>query len=227
MISITRPPWPTTGPWWNHRPNRPVWMGMILSPRIRGSRDPAAQILGHVLLPPPWPVILLSYPMAYFLAFRVKKHKALWLILLTIPFWTSYLLRVFAWKIVLGFNGAINSGLKAMGVISEPLSFLLYNPMAVTITLCPCLDRFHGPSDLCLAGENRPIAARGSDGSGRQQVAALLARDPAAVRTRNDRSRPCSSSFRTVGDYVTPHARRRSGRHDDRQPDPGSVPQAE
>jgi spermidine/putrescine transport system permease protein len=80
-------------------------------------------------------VILLSYPMAYFLAFRVKKNKALWLVLLTIPFWTSYLLRVFSWKIVLGFNGAINSGLKALGIISEPLSFLLYNPMAVTITL--------------------------------------------------------------------------------------------
>ena len=80
-------------------------------------------------------VIALAYPMAYFLAFRVTRNKALWLILLTIPFWTSYLLRVFAWKIVLGFNGAINSGLKSLGIIAEPLSFLLYNPLAVTITL--------------------------------------------------------------------------------------------
>ena len=47
--------------------------------------------------------------MAYFLAFRVTRHKMLWLILITIPFWTSYLLRVFAWKIILGFNGVINS----------------------------------------------------------------------------------------------------------------------
>ena len=80
-------------------------------------------------------VILLAYPMAYFLAFRVTKHKALWLVLITIPFWTSYLLRVFSWKIVLGYNGAINSGLMSLGVISEPLSFLLYNPLAVTLTL--------------------------------------------------------------------------------------------
>jgi spermidine/putrescine transport system permease protein len=80
-------------------------------------------------------VILLAYPMAYFLAFRVKKNKALWLVLLTIPFWTSYLLRVFSWKIVLGFNGAINSGLKSLGMINEPLEFLLYNPGAVAITL--------------------------------------------------------------------------------------------
>lgn len=80
-------------------------------------------------------VILLAYPMAYFLAFRVKRNKALWLVLLTIPFWTSYLLRVFSWKIVLGFNGAINSGLKSLGIIDQPLEFLLYNPFAVTITL--------------------------------------------------------------------------------------------
>jgi spermidine/putrescine transport system permease protein len=80
-------------------------------------------------------VILTAYPMAYFLAFRVKRYKLAWLILLTIPFWTSYLLRVFAWKIVLGFNGAINSGLISLGVIKEPLEFLLYNPFAVVLTL--------------------------------------------------------------------------------------------
>ena len=80
-------------------------------------------------------VIALAYPMAYFLAFHVRAQKALWLVLLTIPFWTSYLLRVFAWKIMLGFNGAINSGLKSLGVLTEPLSFLLYNPLAVMITL--------------------------------------------------------------------------------------------
>jgi spermidine/putrescine transport system permease protein len=80
-------------------------------------------------------VIALAYPMAYFLAFHVRGQKALWLVLLTIPFWTSYLLRVFAWKIMLGFNGAINSGLKSLGIIAEPLSFLLYNPLAVMVTL--------------------------------------------------------------------------------------------
>ena len=77
----------------------------------------------------------LAYPMAYFVAFRVKQAKILWLILITVPFWTSYLLRVFAWKIVLGYNGVINSGLTSIGVIDEPLGFLLYNPIAVVITL--------------------------------------------------------------------------------------------
>jgi spermidine/putrescine transport system permease protein len=80
-------------------------------------------------------VIGVAWPMAYFLAFRVTRYKAMWIILLTIPFWTSYLLRVFSWKIVLGFNGAINSGLQWLGLIREPLEFLLYNPVAVMITL--------------------------------------------------------------------------------------------
>lgn len=80
-------------------------------------------------------VVLLAYPMAYFLAFRVTRHKLVWLILITVPFWTSYLLRVFAWKIILGYQGVINSGLMNLGIISEPLEFLLYNPAAVTITL--------------------------------------------------------------------------------------------
>jgi spermidine/putrescine transport system permease protein len=73
--------------------------------------------------------------MAYYVAFHVHRRKLLWLVMMTVPFWTSYLLRVFAWKVILGFNGAINSGLKAIGVIDAPLEFLLYSPAAVVITL--------------------------------------------------------------------------------------------
>jgi spermidine/putrescine transport system permease protein len=80
-------------------------------------------------------ILLLSYPMAYFLAFRVQKNKMLWLILITVPFWTSYLLRVFAWKLILGYDGVINSGLKQMGLLEEPLEFLLYNQFSVVVTL--------------------------------------------------------------------------------------------
>jgi spermidine/putrescine transport system permease protein len=79
--------------------------------------------------------VLLAYPMAYFIAFRAEKSKFVWLILVTIPFWTSYLLRVFAWKVILGYNGVINSGLMSLGLIHRPLEFLLYNPLAVVVTL--------------------------------------------------------------------------------------------
>jgi spermidine/putrescine transport system permease protein len=78
--------------------------------------------------------VALAYPVAYYVAFHTKR-KFVWLVALTVPFWTSYLLRVFAWKIILGFNGLINSGLMRLGLIHEPLSFLLYNPFAVVVTL--------------------------------------------------------------------------------------------
>lgn len=78
--------------------------------------------------------VLLAYPIAYYIAFKTQR-KALWLILVTIPFWSSYLLRVFAWKLILGYNGVLNSGLLYAGLIEEPLSFILYNPNAVVLTL--------------------------------------------------------------------------------------------
>lgn len=78
--------------------------------------------------------VLLAYPMAYFVAFHARR-KFVWLVALTIPFWTSYLLRVFAWKVILGYGGVINSGLMRLGLIHAPLEFLLYNPFAVVVTL--------------------------------------------------------------------------------------------
>ncbi len=79
--------------------------------------------------------VLLAYPAAYFIAFHVTGNKMTWLILITLPFWTSYLLRVFAWKLILGFNGVINSALVFLGLIDEPLEFLLHNTFAVIVTL--------------------------------------------------------------------------------------------
>ena len=128
--------------------------------------------------------MLIAYPMAYFLAFRVTQHKFLWLILITIPFWTSYLLRVFAWKIILGYNGVINSGLISLGLIDEPLEFLLYNPTAVDHHAGACLGRLRHPADLCLAGEDRPLAAGGGDRSRRQAASSGSARHPCRCRCR-------------------------------------------
>ena len=79
--------------------------------------------------------VLLAFPVAYYLSFHVKRRKALWLFLITVPFWTSYLLRVFLWKVILGYNGVLNSALLGLGFIEAPLTFLLYNLNAVVITL--------------------------------------------------------------------------------------------
>lgn len=76
-----------------------------------------------------------AYPVAYYLAFHAGRRRALVLFLVTLPFWTSYLLRVFAWKIVLAYNGVLNSLLTATGVLSEPTLVFLNTPAAVVVTL--------------------------------------------------------------------------------------------
>ena len=79
--------------------------------------------------------VLTAFPIAYYISFHVKQRKALWLFLITVPFWTSYLLRVFLWKVILGYNGVLNSALLQVGFIDEPLTFILYNANAVVLTL--------------------------------------------------------------------------------------------
>jgi spermidine/putrescine transport system permease protein len=79
--------------------------------------------------------VALAYPIAYFLALRAGPRAGLLLILLLVPFWTSYLLRIMAWKLMLGSEGVINSALMATGLVSEPVDALLYNRGAVVITL--------------------------------------------------------------------------------------------
>ncbi|WP_324754617.1 ABC transporter permease [Roseovarius sp. Pro17] len=79
--------------------------------------------------------VILAFPIAYYLSFHVKSRKALWLFLITVPFWTSYLLRVFLWKVILGYNGVLNSSLMELGIIEKPLTFILYNANAVVLTL--------------------------------------------------------------------------------------------
>ncbi|MCY4185641.1 MAG: ABC transporter permease [Rhodobacteraceae bacterium] len=80
--------------------------------------------------------VVLAFPVAYFISFHVPpKKKPLWIFLITIPFWTSYLIRIFLWKVILGFNGVINGSLIGIGLIDEPLKFLLFNQGAIVVTL--------------------------------------------------------------------------------------------
>ena len=78
---------------------------------------------------------VLAYPIAYFLAFRARQRVTIFLILLLVPFASSYLLRVMAWKLLLGRDGAINWVLTSTGLIHEPAGLLVYSQAAVVITL--------------------------------------------------------------------------------------------
>ena len=79
--------------------------------------------------------LLVSYPIALFLASLKGKRKMLFVILLFLPFWTSYVVRTFVWMPILGRSGLINATLMFMGVIDRPLDNLVFNEGAVYLGL--------------------------------------------------------------------------------------------
>ena len=147
--------------------------------------------------------VLLAYPAAYFLAFRVKKNKMTWLILINIPFVTSYLLRVLSWKIMLGNNGVINSSLMEVGFIQEPLEYLLYSRFAVILTLAHAWAAFAIlPIYVSLQKIDRSLleaAADLGDGPVKRFIRITLPLSmPGVIAAALIEFIP------TVGDYITP-----------------------
>lgn len=68
--------------------------------------------------------IVIGYPIAYWISRQPGRRKVLLLILVMLPFWTSYLIRAYAWMIILRDNGVLNGFLEAIGLIDEPLILL-------------------------------------------------------------------------------------------------------
>ena len=147
--------------------------------------------------------VVLAYPVAYFLAFRVRGNPITWLILLSLPFLTSYLLRVLAWKIMLGNSGVINSTLMEIGLLKAPLEFLLYSRFAVVLTLVHAWAAFAIlPIYVSLSKIDRSLL----------EAAADLGEGPARrfLRVTLPLSMPgvivaaVIQFIPTVGDYITP-----------------------
>ena len=68
--------------------------------------------------------LLIGYPIAYWISRYGGRRKILLLLLVMLPFWTSWLIRTYAWMIILGDNGVVNAGLQAVGLTSEPIILL-------------------------------------------------------------------------------------------------------
>ena len=82
-------------------------------------------------------VLIISYPVAYFLARVIKSNrlKLILLMLCIIPFWTSYITRMVTWMPMLGREGALNSIMMAMGIIDKPVSILLFSEPAMIFVM--------------------------------------------------------------------------------------------
>ena len=148
--------------------------------------------------------VILAYPVAYFVSFYVKpEKKSLWLFLITIPFWTSYLIRVFLWKVILGFNGVINSGLMSLGIIDAPLTAINYNVPALVVTLAHAYAPFAIlPIFVALEKIDRSFLEAGRD-LGESQIMTFL-RVTLPLSMPGVIAAVLIVFIPTVGDYVTP-----------------------
>ncbi|QCO58008.1 ABC transporter permease (plasmid) [Pseudorhodobacter turbinis] len=148
--------------------------------------------------------VLLAFPIAYFVSFHVSpSRKSLWLFLITIPFWTSYLIRVFLWKVILGYNGVVNSGLLGIGLIDEPLTFILYNVNSVVITLAHAYAPFAIlPIFVALEKIDRSLLEAGQDLGESRFMTFLRVTLPLAMP--GVIASVLIVFIPTVGDYVTP-----------------------
>jgi len=112
--------------------------------------------------------LLIGYPIAYWISRYGGRHKVLLLVLVLLPFWTSWLIRTYAWMIILRDNGIVNGFLQAVGLTSEPI-ILLNTDFAVVLgmtygflpfTILPiyiAIDRLDGN----LVGAARDLYASG------------------------------------------------------------------
>ncbi|PSJ92340.1 ABC transporter permease [Brevibacillus fortis] len=85
--------------------------------------------------------ILCGYPLAYYISRLEKSSQQIWLLLVMIPFWINFLVRSYAWVIILRSQGVINTFLQSLGIISEPLP-LLYNSGSVLLGMVYTLMPF-------------------------------------------------------------------------------------
>jgi len=78
--------------------------------------------------------IVIALPVGYFIANYGQRYRSILTTLVILPLWSSYLVRVFSWKIILGYNGILNTALVGLGILHEPSSVFLYNQFSTMLT---------------------------------------------------------------------------------------------
>lgn len=78
---------------------------------------------------------VVAYPIAYYIARFGGQYKNQLAMLVMIPFWTNYIVRIYGWKIILGSKGVVNSGLMALGIINSPIEWLINTQFSIWLGL--------------------------------------------------------------------------------------------
>ncbi len=148
--------------------------------------------------------VLLAYPVAYFVSFHIKpERKSLWLFLITIPFWTSYIIRVSLWFVILGYDGVLDKTLMSLGIMDTQLNFSSYGIPAIIFVLAHAYAPFAVlPIFVSLEKVDRSLLEAGQDLGESRWITFLRVTLPLSMPG------VIASSLivfiPTVGDYVTP-----------------------
>ena len=128
--------------------------------------------------------LIIGYPIAYGIARATPTTRNILLLLVVLPFWTSLLLRVYAWIGLLKANGVINNVLIWLGLIHEPLTHAVHAVRHVRRhrLLVPAVP---DPAAVCESGKDGLAAARGGGGSRLPPVAGVLQDHAAPVAQRD------------------------------------------
>lgn len=146
---------------------------------------------------------LIAYPLAFYVGRVAKRNKALLTMLIVLPLWISLLMRIFAWRVILGQSGVLNGFLVSSGILDAPSEAFLYSPSSVVIVFAyisvpfifiSTMGAFEKiPSDLIEASEDSGATAL-------QTFLHLI-----WPLTRRNLAIGFSLAFLvTVGDFVTP-----------------------
>jgi spermidine/putrescine transport system permease protein len=148
--------------------------------------------------------VLLAYPVAYFVSFHVKpEQKSLWLFLITIPFWTSYIIRVSLWFTILGYDGIIDQTLIGIGLRETQANIASYAIPSIIIVLAHAYAPFAVlPIFVSLEKVDRSLLEAGQDLGESRWVTFLRVTLPLSMP--GVIAAVLIVFIPTVGDYVTP-----------------------
>ena len=106
-------------------------------------------------------IVLMGYPFGYFMAKLSAKRKKRMMLLIMIPFWTSSLIRMYGWILILQAKGVLNGFLMKLGIIEEPLKILYSYPCGSYWYGIRSLA-FYGASSIFQCGKDGLVLCRGS-----------------------------------------------------------------
>jgi spermidine/putrescine transport system permease protein len=148
--------------------------------------------------------VLLAYPIAYYVSFHVRPaRKSLWLFLITIPFWTSYIIRVSLWRTILGYDGIVDSIVIGLGLSDTQVNILSNGVASIIITLAHAYAPFAVlPIFVSLEKVDRALLEAGQDLGESRWMTFLRVTLPLSLP--GVIAAVLIVFIPTVGDYVTP-----------------------